>query len=555
MHRFPLRPILVLVLAAAAGCIPPRGPSPIDEAFRLLGSEKDEEYEQAFAFLLEAGGAAGPKIRQGLTAAPRRGFPMIAALYVTGGGDEAPLELRARHLALFEWPRAREEQNALVIPYVRSSIERDLVRTGRPALRILAEALSEDASSEQRAMGLVRVMLRIGGRGVADAVAPLLDRERELSGGVRVCDVAAGVLLHLGSQDLLLRAVSREALRSSAREWWRTARDRSEAEWIGEAAGALAERYQEKDLAGTRGVLELLVGETIEDPRDWRMKNPAWRPPAPPLHPETLLPKLSAGRAPAFAANRALEESTGMRLFVPRAERLGELCAALRLWEPPPDLEARWRRALESRFVRLSIDVVGYQPRREMNHLLWHHETTAHVTEDPSGKLEFVVGDEGYLLYVQSLDGGLRFLYGEYHESESEHRTLIREYPALRPMVRISPAFKACVVVSIDEVPGRRTPRSPDELFAETRRRLRKAAESSSGEERSRTLRALGYCQDPADRDLFVKEKAAEALLLLGDPAGLEGEARLEPHEIDMALRKATDPALRARLESMRAPR
>lgn len=544
-----------LVLILLLGCVPPRAPNPFQEAFRKLGSEKDEVYEEGFAALLDAGGAAGSVIRQGLLAAPRRGFPLVAAIYVAGGGDEVPIDLRARHLARFEWPRGREEQNALVIPYVRVSIERDLVRVGRPALRVLTDALAEDASSEARAMDVVRVMLRIGGRGAADAMASLLDRERELSGGIRVCDVAAGALLYLGSQDLLLRAVTREALVRSARAWWEKSRSASEADWIGESAAALAERHQPKDPEGTREVLELLVGEAIDDPKEWRAKNAGWKPAPAPLSPESLLPRLSAGRASAYSANRALEEATGMRLVVPRAERLGELCAAIRLWQPPPGLETRWRRLLESRYLRLTIDVVGYQPRRETNHLLWHHETTAHVTEDPSGKLEFVSGDEGYLLYVQSFDGGARFLYGEYHESEAEHRTIIREFSADRPTVLISPSFKACVVVSIEEVPGRRTPRPPDELFAETRRRLRKAAGGSRGEEHRRAVRALGYCQDPADREFLKGEKASEALLLLGDPAGLEGDPRLEPYEIEMALRKAEDPGLRARLEAMRPSR
>ena len=78
------------------------------------------------------------------------------------------------------------------------------------------------------------------------------------------------------------------------------------------------------------------------------------------------------------------------------------------------------------------------------------------------------------------------------------------------------------------DVPGRRTPRSPDEFFVETRRRLRKLAQAAEGEERRRALRALGYCQDRADADFLKEQKAFDALLLLGDPAGLEGEPRLE---------------------------
>ncbi len=546
-----LRRVPLLLALAASGCFPPRGPSPLDEAFRLLSSENDGEYEEAFRALLNAGGAAVPALRQALSAAPQRGFPLVAVLYVAGSGDEVPLELRARHLARFEWPRGQEEQNAIVVPYVRASVERDLVRTGRPALRVLAEALAEDAPSEARAMDVVRVVLRIGGRGAADALAPLLERERDLR-GARVCDVAAAALLVLGRQDLLLRAASRDALVRSARGWWEKAKDQPESEWTRQAAGALADRWQPKDVDGVREVLELLVGEPIEDPKEWRAKNPDWSPPPAPLHPEELLPRLSKGRASAYAANRALEEATGMRIDMPRAAGLGELCASIRLWQPPPDLEVRWRRVLESRNVRLTIAVVGYQARRETNHLLWHHENTAHCTEEPSGKLEFVSGDEAYLLYVHALDFGTRLLYGEYHESETGRRTVLRELSARRTSVIFSPSFKAAVVVSVEEVPGRRTPRPPDELFAETRRRLKKLAETSAGAEQERALRALGYAQDPADLEFLQAKKASAALLLLGDPAGMAGEARLEPYEIDMALRKAADPKLKAYLEEMK---
>lgn len=531
----------VVLLLLAAGCFPPRPASPLQEAFQKLLSEKDEEYDAGFRTFMNAGSAALPGLRPALTAGSRRGFPVAALFYVAGSGDEVPLELRARHLARFEWPRGQEEQNAIVIPFVRDEIERDLVRTGRPALRLLREALDEDAPTEAKALGVVRVMLRIGGRAAADELASLLGQERDL-GGVRVCDVAAGALLLVGRQDHLLRAVSREALARSAREWWEQAKDRPETEWTRQAVAGAADRE----------VLELLVGEAVDDPKEWRARNPDWAPPPASLRPATLLPRLAAGRAAAYAANRALEEATGARLFVPRAERLGELCASLRLWQPPPDLETAWRRYLESRMLRLSIALVGYQPKLGKNHLLWHHESHFHATEESTGKLEFTSDEGSFLLYVRARELGTRLVYGEYHESESDHRTVLRELSPRRPAVIFSPSFKACVVISVEEVPGRRTPRPPEELFGETRRRLRKLAQAAEGNERHRALRALGYGQDPADADFLKGERAVDALLLMGDPAGLEGGARLEPHEIEMALRKASDPNVRARLEEMK---
>src|SRR5438309_1432408 len=117
-----LRAILrSLVLLGAAGCLPPRGPSPFQEAFQKLVSEKDEEYEEGFRAFMNAGSAAVPGLRPAMTAASARGFPVVAILYVAGSGEEVPLELRARHLARFHWPRGQEAPKASVIPYVRTA--------------------------------------------------------------------------------------------------------------------------------------------------------------------------------------------------------------------------------------------------------------------------------------------------------------------------------------------------------------------------------------------------------------------------------------------------
>ena len=62
---------------------------------------------------------------------------------------------------------------------------------------------------------------------------------------------------------------------------------------------------------------------------------------------------------------------------------------------------------------------------------------------------------------------------------------------------------------------------------------------------------AVGYFQNEDDLDFLRKHGASAALLLLGDPAGLVGKPHLESHEIEMALRKATDPAVRAYLEGL----
>lgn len=547
-RRLPLAPVLAAALSA--GCIPVGRPNPFDEALKRLHSPKVEEYEVAFQFLIQAGGLTLPRLKASLPAGARRGFPGVALLYALGEGDAVPLELRARHLAAFRWPRPYQGENAIVEPYAWNELERDLVKAGRPALRLLADALAREAPSEAKALHVARVMLRIGGRPAAEEFARLLDSGRELD-GARVQDVAAGALLYLGRQELALREGTREGLVRAARAWWAGAKDRTEEEWAQEAAAALADRFRPGDPEGVRPVLELLVGRTVEDPKDWREKNPDWRPAPAPLRPETLLPELAAGRPRAYEANRRLEAATGFRLDVPRAERLGDLCAALRLWQPPPDLEVRWKRYLESTLLRLSITVIGRHPKQGTNQVVGFYETTFHGTEDDSGELRFSSDEGAYQLYAQARDFGTRLVFGEYVFGEDGQRGVTAEYSARHPVVVFSRPLKACILIAVDEVTGRRLPRPPELLLAEARGRLRAAADRSGPADARKVLRALGYCQDRGDLDFLKERRAGEALLLLGDPAALDGAPELEPHEIEMALARAEDPRVREYLEKL----
>ena len=111
------------------------------------------------------------------------------------------LDLRARHLAGFEWPRAHASENAVVEPFVREEVALDLVRTGRPALRPLGAALKEAAPTEAAAMRIVAAMIRIGGRAAAEEFASLIDDPR-------VGVAAATALLYLGRQEMLLRTAA-----------------------------------------------------------------------------------------------------------------------------------------------------------------------------------------------------------------------------------------------------------------------------------------------------------------------------------------------------------
>jgi hypothetical protein len=131
----------------------------------------------------------------------------------------------------------------------------------------------------------------------------------------------------------------------------------------------------------------------------------------------------------------------------------------------------------------------------------------------------------------------------EAHGAGGLWRGELREFAEGRPTLMFSAPFKSALVAVVEEVGQRRVTPPPASLQAEWRSRLRSWSESEDA------LRALGYFQDAADRELLRERRAGPALLLLGDPAALELRPRLEPHEIEMALRKAEDPRVREYLE------
>lgn len=546
------RAVAAGMLLAAAGCMSWSPRDPLPELVRLVHSTRTEDHEAAFQFLLHSGPAALPLLKAALPLGAARGYPLVAVLYALGEGDAVPLEFRVRHAALFDWPRPYAAENAVVEPYVWDELERDIVRVGRPALRLLGEALGRDATTVERALRVVRLMIWIGGYGAAEALARLLDVERNL-GGTRVCDVAAAAMLYLGEQDLPLREVRADARREAARAWWAQAREEPEEEWSRRAALTLAERAAAGG-DGVRSVLELVAGGPVEDPAAWR--------PGPPrdaeLPPERHVADLAAGRAPAWAAQRRLERLTGLRLPPPRWRTLGELTAALRLWRPPANLERTWKRLLEGSSLRLSVTAVGLHPRRPTAGVLGVEETYFHASEDGSVELALEVEEGTYVLYARALQAGTRLVVAEYLSGEGGQRGRVEEHPADRPVVLFSAPLRAALVVEVAEASARRPPLPPEALLSEVRARLRAAAAGAPGTPAARrALRALGYCQRDEDAEFLRERGAYEALLLLGHPAALEGAPRLEPHEIELALRKAKDAAVRRYLESLRteAPR
>jgi hypothetical protein len=229
-------------------------------------------------------------------------------------------------------------------------------------------------------------------------------------------------------------------------------------------------------------------------------------------------------------------------------ESLADLLSAIRLWRPPGDLGIRWKRTLDGSLLRLSIAAVGYHSKKGSNGVLWCRESYFHAGEEGSEEIQ-IGKTETYSLYVQACELGTRLVVNEFLGYQQAGLASVEETTALRPFAVFSPILKACVVVDVSEVPARRTPRTPEEVAADLRGRLR--ASSDDPTDRRRLLRALGYFQDPADRDLLRERQAGEGLLLLGDPAALEWKPKLTSYEIEMALRKSEDPRVREYLEGL----
>src|SRR5262249_3630975 len=148
-----------------------------------------------------------------------------------------------------------------------------------------------------------------------------------------------------------------------------------------------AARYQPKDPEGVRPVVELLIGRPVEDPRAWLNENRGSQPEGAPAHPEAPVSALSKDGARALDAPRRLEGARGVRVYVPGMERRSELRAALRVWQPPEDLELRWRRVLGSPLLRLSIAAIGVSPKQSSHRIRWAYEGYFHPVEEESGEL------------------------------------------------------------------------------------------------------------------------------------------------------------------------
>jgi hypothetical protein len=176
--------------------------------------------------------------------------------------------------------------------------------------------------------------------------------------------------------------------------------------------------------------------------------------------------------------------------------------------------------------------------------VLWARETFFHASENDA--VDLSIGGDGYSLHLRTRELGTRGVVGEFARAGDRGYGRVYEASLVRPLVHYSPILKSALIVAVDEVDARRPLPPPDVMKAETRRRLKSMEDGA---------RALAYFQDPADLPWFRETKAGEALLMLGDPAALALAPRLEPWEIDLALKAAKDPAVRTYLDGLRSAR
>src|SRR5436309_2457154 len=119
MTRLSAVPAALLV----AGCIAYQ--PPVQYKVKFLHSADRAERERTFLEFLQAGEETVPNLRRFLAEGYDLGFPMAALLYHKGRGDLVPLEIKAMHLAKFEWPADLTTQKTLDEPYVWHELERD----------------------------------------------------------------------------------------------------------------------------------------------------------------------------------------------------------------------------------------------------------------------------------------------------------------------------------------------------------------------------------------------------------------------------------------------
>ncbi len=579
---------MVSAVALAAACAQARGTDLRTELW-LLNSEDSAQRAAAFGRLVREPASANPGLQSAVAESYARGFPIAAVLVARGEAASVPLEVKVLHLALFEWPAAPE--TAILEPVVRHTLERDLARSGRPALRLLTRALERDVISEARAFDLLRILIDLAaplGRVGLEEVARLLESGRAFNGttdALRVCDLAGAALLHVGFQDALLaEAVAASDIAGEARAWWNASGDLGSDQWLREgAARAVDFLGRADDPAAWVAYLGLILGRPLASEREARGLWSSLRNLGPlDWAREALgLPSAPRDRAPwlvrilreypddahrAWSSNRLLENEYGVRLQpTPPFARLSDLARIRTGWRPDPHLGRRWERWRESRSLRIAAWRVGRAHASDPGGLLWAAERYFHAVENPMIGRSWRNGSGvEETLHLQARRMGTVLLGSAYVGD----RGTTEEQPvdADEPFLLFATDSMTCTVVKIEE-PG--TPAPPPDLNnGEAATFLRGSFVKSPAEKCGRIARALAYLQDRTAAGLIeskvrrIQESAApdretllslaEALILLDAPAGLDlaetlaSEPRLSAVEREMLRRSAQDPRVRA---------
>jgi len=583
-----MRPVSLLAAAVLAGCASARGADLPTEVW-LLNSEDPAERAAAFARLVREPSGVGPALLARVSDGYARGFPVAAVLAARGEAGSVPLEVKVLHLALFEWPAAPE--TAILEPVVRHALERDLARSGRPALRLVAQALERDVVSESRALDLLRLMIDLaaplGRAGVAEA-ARLLESGRSFHGtseALRVCDIAGAAVLHLGLQDALLsEAAAAGDIAGEARAWWNASGDLDADQWLREgAARAVDQLSKADDTSAWPAYLGLLLGKAISTerearelwstarnlrPQEWAKEALGW--PASARDRSAwlirMLREFPDDRFRAWTANRLLEAEHGVRVQpTPGFARLADLVRIRTEWRPDPQLSRRWERWTESRSLRMAAWRVGRTRSSDPGGLIWAAERHFHAIEDPmiGASWRSASGVEE-ILHLQARRMGTVLLGSAYvgDRGTTEELSVDPE----EPFLLFALDSMTCTVVKIEE-PARPAP--PPELHTgEAETFLRDSFVRSPPEKCGRIARALAYLNDRTSAGLIesrvrrIQESAtpdrntllslAEALLLLDAPAGLDlaetlaMEPRLSTVEREMLDRSSKDARVRA---------
>jgi len=589
-----MRPVWLFLAVVPAACAPLPATDLRTELW-LLHSDDDLDRAGAFGRLVRDPSNVAPALMAGVSEGYARGFPVAAVLVARGEAASVPLEVKVLHLALFEWPAAPE--TAILEPVVRHALERDLARSGRPALRLLARALERDVVSETRALDLLRIMIDLAapmGRAGLAEVARLLESSRAFTGSaepLRVCDLAGAALLHLGMQDALLAEASAAAdLAGEARAWWIASGDLDSDQWLREGATRAVDLLGRTDNAATWVTyLGLILGRPLESERDargvWRsLRNlgpqewardslgpsPAPRERGPWLI--RILRESPDNRFLAWSVNRFLEIEYGVRLQpTPPFMSLAELARIRTDWRPDPLLSRRWERWAESRSLRMAAWRVGRAKASDPGGLVWAAERYFHAVEDA------MIGDTwkngagvDEILHLQARRMGTVLLGSVYvgDRGTTEERPVDPE----EPFLLFASDSMTCTVVKIEE-PGRPAP--PTSLRdGEAAAFLCGSFIRSPAVRCGRIARALAYLQDRTAAGLIeakvrrIQESAspdrdallalAEALILLDSPAGLDlaetlaAEPRLTGAEREAMERTAREPRVRTWLATRR---